>query len=120
MTNTHDDPKRGRKSLSWCEDMRKVPGMNFHDHEKTGGPGRSFQSAAVAHNKQPVWFNDDKRWPHKGGGDWFGSGKDCSLMRRMSSKSSARKAASAQIAKIPFELSSWIARAYYPRGEAPA
>lgn len=113
--NSYDDPKRGRKSLSWCEDMRKVPGMNFHDHEKTGGPGRSFQSAAVAHNKQPVWFNDDKRWPHKGGGDWFGSGTDCSLMRRMSGKSTARKAASAQIAKIPAALSEWVARAYWPR-----
>jgi hypothetical protein len=26
---------------------RKVPGMNFHDYEKTGKPGRSFQSEAV-------------------------------------------------------------------------
>ena len=49
------------------------------------------------------------------GGDWFGSGADCSLQRRAGSASSARKAASAQIAKIPFELSSWIARCYYPR-----
>lgn len=112
--NSHDDPKRGRKSLSWCEDMRKVPGMNFHDHENTGGPGRSFQSAAVVQQKQPVWFNDDKRRADKGGGDWFGAGKDCSLMRRLSSKSSARKAASAQIAKIPAELSEWVARAYWP------
>jgi hypothetical protein len=104
---------------------RKVPGMNFHEHEKTGKPGRSFQSAAVAeHNpriyppmesqKQPVWFNDDKRKATKNGGDWFGSGDDCSLMRRMSSKSSARKAASAQIAKIPFALSQHIARVYKP------
>lgn len=62
-------------------------------------------------NKQPVWFNDDKR---KCGGDWFGSGEDCSLMRSMSSRSSARKAASAQIAKIPFELAAHIARVYKP------
>ena len=92
----------------------KVPGMNFHDHAKTGQPGRSFQSAAVLQNKQPVWLNDDKRRAEKCGGDWFGSGKDCSLMRRMSSKSASRKAASAQIAKIPFALSSWLARCFRP------
>jgi C-5 cytosine-specific DNA methylase len=67
--------------------------------------------------KQSVWFNDDKR---KCGGDWFGSGKDCSLMRSMSSKSSARKAASAQIAKIPFPLSSWIAQCFKPAIERVA
>lgn len=35
-------------------------------------------------------------------------------MPMMSSKSSARKAASSQIAKIPFALSRWIAQTYYP------
>ena len=30
------------------------------------------------------------------------------------SHSSARKAASAQIAKIPFELARWIAKCYHP------
>lgn len=68
-------------------------------------------------NKQPVWFNDDKR---KCGGDWFGSGEDCSLMRSMSSRSTARKAASAQIAKIPFELAAHIARVYKPCVETHA
>jgi len=66
-------------------------------------PGRSFQSAAV-----------------KNSGDWFGPGEDCSLQRRASSKSSARKAASAQIAKIPFELSRWIASLYRPTPASPA
>jgi C-5 cytosine-specific DNA methylase len=61
--------------------------------------------------KQPVWFNDDKR---KCGGDWFGPGKDCSLMRSMSSKSSAREAASAKIAKIPPALASHIAKIFKP------
>ncbi len=45
--------------------MRKIEGFNFHQHEKTGKPGGSFQSAAV-----------------KGLGSWFGEshGKqlDCS------------------------------------------
>jgi hypothetical protein len=35
-------------------------------------------------------------------------------LRKTSSKSPARKAASARIAKIPFALSSWIARTYLP------
>lgn len=67
----------------------KVPGMNFHDHEK-GLPGRSFQSAAVASTGAKV------------GGD----GKN----------SDSRKAASAAIAEIPFELASHIARVFYPAG----
>jgi hypothetical protein len=71
----------------------------------------------VEHQKQPVWFNDDKRQAIKCGGDWFGSGDDCSLMRNMSSKSSARKAASAAIAKIPFELAAHIARCFKPAQE---
>lgn len=43
------------------------------------------------------------------GPDWFDGGP-----ASKSSRSDARKAASAQIAKIPFELASWIARCYYP------
>jgi C-5 cytosine-specific DNA methylase len=38
---------------------RKVDGLNFHEHEKTGRPGRSFQSAAVEHTK------------NGSGGSWF-------------------------------------------------
>ncbi len=60
-------------------DGRKLPGMNFNEHAKTGQPGRSFQSAAVA---------------VVGG--------------------SARKMASAQIAKIPLPLAEWIARVFHP------
>ena len=50
----------------------------------------------------------------KCGGSWFGSGNDCSLMRQHSSKSNARKAASALIAKIPLTLSRHIAKAWKP------
>ncbi len=82
---------------------RKVA-MNFHEYEKTGKPGRSFQSAAVE--------------GFKNGNDWFGSGENCSLQRRASSGSSARKAASAMIAKIPFALSQHIAQVYKPCVEA--
>ena len=85
----------------------KVDGFNFHQHEK-GLPGGSFQSAAVAAMDGT-----------KHGGDWFsgyggGFGWDHSQMRQHSSKSPARKAASAKIAKIPFELSRHIAAIYKP------
>ena len=53
----------------------------------------------------------------KNGNDWFGSGENCSLQRRQSSRSDSRKAASALIAKIPFGLSQWIAKVYKPESQ---
>lgn len=159
---------------------RKVPGMNFHEHEKTGQPGRSFQSAAVEMGRKGPggdWFKDGRQGQDacaegikNAGGSWFAIGSpgqantgqnpdgrkvpglDWSkfgkagykaqgfnvtaaqrirqeglkfgggwwhdstnnLIRKASSRSSARKAASAQIAKIPFPLSSWIAKCFLP------
>jgi len=66
---------------------------------------------------------EDIPHPHSGrkvGKDWFGGygggfGWDSSPMRRNSSKSKKRKAASAMIAKIPFPLAQWIAKAYKPK-----
>jgi len=81
---------------------RKNPGFRFD------GSGRSFQSESVNRHVEG----------RKGGGDWFGSGDNCSMQRRHGPKSSARKAASAKIAKIPFALSSWIARTYKPQERA--
>jgi hypothetical protein len=49
----------------------------------------------------------------KCGGDWFNASQP-SISRMTSSKSSARKAASAMIAKIPLPLSRHIARVYRP------
>ena len=49
----------------------------------------------------------------KQGGDWFNAAQQ-SISRRCSSKSKARKAASAQIAKIPPVLSRYIAATYRP------
>lgn len=134
----------------------KVPGFNFHQFEKTGKSGGSFQSAAVAGTKVPglapghfppgglaqghlngtkvpsmnsrdgygkpgykaqgfnVTAAQRYRESVKNGGDWFGSGANCSLQRRASSRSDSRKAASAQIAKIPLPLSQWIAKVYRP------
>ena len=50
----------------------------------------------------------------KNGGDWFASGADCSEQRRHGSGSTSRKAASAMIARIPFDLARFIARSFYP------
>lgn len=77
---------------------RKNPGFRFD------GSGRSFQTESV--NNAGV----------KQGGDWFNS-EQPSISRRTGSKSPARKAASAMIAKIPEPLSRHIATTYYPRGE---
>jgi hypothetical protein len=103
-------------------DGRKVSGLRFD------GSGGSFQTASVEHAGI------------KNGGDWFGSGDDCSLQRHYSgskqagiggkrrngkgdgwfqdgaarhgSQSPARKAASAMIAKIPLPLARHIAQVY--------
>jgi hypothetical protein len=108
----------------------KVPGFRFD------GSGRSFQSASVEISgvKAPGmnWSDRTLRGQDftriagrraaeglKGGGDWFGSGEDCSLPRRHGSKSNSRKAASAMIAKIPLVLSRHVAATYLPRVAAP-
>ena len=93
----------GKKVTGQNPDGRKVA-MNFHEHEKTGMPGRSFQSVAVEDHV-------------KEGGDWWN--KECRKtgMAQYGSKSSKRKAASAMIAKIPFALSQWVAKCYYPSHE---
>jgi hypothetical protein len=50
----------------------------------------------------------------KQGGDWFGKNCQSSMSRMYSSKSSARKRASAMIAKIPEPLARHIARTFKP------
>lgn len=75
----------------------KVDGFNFHQFKNAGQPGGSFQSAAV------------KEFGFGRGHDWRQD-----PIARFNSKPSARKAASAQIAKIPYALSSYIARALQP------
>jgi hypothetical protein len=82
------------------------------DHQKnTGGSWFAIGSPG----QKVVGQNPDGR-PIKNGGDWFGSGTDCSLQqdlqRRASSGSTSRKAASARIAMIPFALASHIAHVY--------
>lgn len=87
----------------------KVSGMDWNGHPAGSKPAKPDYKA-VAFNSEHL----------KGGGDWFGAAENCSLPRRAGSKSLARKAASAKIAKIPLPLSSWIARTYRPAQEAAA
>jgi hypothetical protein len=118
---------------------RKVPGFRFD------GSGASFQSASVAiKNTGGSWFNvAHNTTSGKGrnpdgrksgdGGSWFGSYEqmaegvkqrgsgrewfagDGKISRMTSSKSPARKMASAMIAKIPEPLSRFIGRTFHPR-----
>jgi hypothetical protein len=95
----------------------KVDGFRFD------GSGRSFQTASVKaiKNDGGSWFNvahntksghgqnPDGRKQQGSGPIWFDTG-----IAKHGSKSSARKAASAHIAKIPLPLARHIARAWYP------
>lgn len=81
-------------------DGRKVSGQNWSRYKETG-------------EKSPHWRMEGI----KNGGDWLNQ-SDPSQMRRFSSGSKKRKAASAQIAKIPFPLASYIARVFHPNNEA--
>lgn len=99
----------------------KVPGFRFD------GSGRSFQSAAVRHTAIKVPTLDGRK---SDGGSWFGnyalmkegikqrgSGRewfagDGKISRLTSSKSPARKRASALIAKIPLPLSRHVAATF--------
>ena len=108
---------------------RKNPGFRFD------GSDKSFQSESVNRHVEGVKVPSlSGRSPAPGNGARFTS-RDCGVSEGRkgagagaewfdanlcvtSSKSPARKAASAKIAKIPFALSSWIARTYLPTARA--
>lgn len=92
----------------------KVDGFNFHQHEKNG-KGGSFQSAAVK-NCGGSCLHELAASGSKGFVTGLGKGHDWRQdpTARFNSKSDSRKAASAQIAKIPLELARHIARVYHP------
>lgn len=71
---------------------------------------RNGKSLARWTNSEEHYFDDGT----KQGGDWFGKECQSSISRMCGSKSKARKAASAAIAKIPLPLSQHIARTYKP------
>lgn len=113
---------------------QKREGRNFHAYENGLGSSPSFNGAAhetrhvktVGHVNQRDGFDhtrhltnqreSDAVKQHKSGRHWFADPD--SISGSTSSKSNSRKAASAMIAKIPFALSRWIARCYYPSDES--
>ena len=113
-----DSKERGAKNTggSWFaigSPGQKVTGNNPDGRKNAGfrfdGSGRSFQSESVArHAAEGVKLKDVDGYErtHPNAFGW--------KIPATSSHSSARKAASARIAKIPFALSSWIARTYRP------
>lgn len=76
----------------------KAPGLNWSDPEKRGQDFTRRAAQELEGKKQ--------------GGDWFSVAG--SISRTTGSKSKARKAASARIAKIPLILSQHIAHVYKP------
>lgn len=81
---------------------QKVP--EYSDPRRNGGKGVHLTSPAENAEGTKI------------GGDWFSKAAcDAGSNSRFSSKSNARKMASAQIAKIPFDLARHIAAVYYPR-----
>jgi C-5 cytosine-specific DNA methylase len=106
----------------------KSRGMNWSDRTRRGQDFTRIAGQQAIKNAGGSWFsvahnttsgkgqNPDGRLDgRKNGNDWFGAGDDCLLQRRYGSKSSKRKAASALIAKIPFELARHIAAMWKPR-----
>ena len=108
---------------------KHVPGLAFNGHAD-----RNLRASEGQKNDGGSWFNvahnttsGHSRNPVNGGrkmatgddvkqgGDWFNKASGNSISRRCSSRSTARKAASAHIAKIPYALSRHIARAWYPQ-----
>jgi len=97
----------------------KIPGQDWSRFAKTGEVSPHWRMAGLK-GPETEWRANGCRAGNrmvatdeiKCGGDWFGPGENCSKMRWQRSKSLKRKAASAQIAKIPFPLAKHIARCF--------
>jgi hypothetical protein len=107
----------------------KVTGQNWSRYAETGEVSRHWRLEGLKTKAHLNIRDGESHTRHltnhaehgsKGGGDWFGRDKNCSLPRSYGSKSSNRKAASAEIAKIPFPLAQHIARCFKPICEIKA
>ena len=78
-------------------------------HELSGQKG-------IPHRSTGHWTNADENGT-KAGAAYRGQCSGWGVAQYTGSKSKARKAASAAIAKIPFALSKWVASVYYPKHE---
>ena len=99
--NWSGSDKPGYVAKAFNDTAIKRLGRNFHAFENGLGSSPSFNGAD--HETRGV-----KQPGHSGRG-WFA---DPDVAGHFSSKSNSRKAASAQIAKIPFELSRYVAQVY--------
>lgn len=114
------DPKWNMHHKECVESALKVPGFRFD------GNGGSFQTASVGvKNQGTTCFSSqetraqtglDGVKQHKSGRAWFAD--QDTISGSTASGSSARKAASAAIAKIPFPLARHIAQVYKPQASA--
>lgn len=86
-------------------DGRKVPGLDWSRYGQPGYKAQGFNVTAAQRFRQ-------ESEGVKQGGDWLND--PASVSRKTSSKSDSRKAASAQIAKIPLPLARYIARVFHP------
>jgi hypothetical protein len=134
-----------RSVLKQGVDHRANGATNFHGHKNSDGSWFAVANNTVSgHSNNPrdllaregfksTGLNWTNRLIHgqdftrvagrqaegrKQGGDWFSDPKSASSTS--SSKSPARKMASAMIAKIPLTLSRHIGRCFYPAGERSA
>jgi hypothetical protein len=92
---------------------KHVPGLGFNTHAERASKNGGGSRFNVAHNTTSGHGQNPVHDGVKQGGGWFGDATEHAL-RRHSSKSTARKAASARIAKIPPPLARWIAQCYRP------
>jgi hypothetical protein len=117
------DPRHVERRAAEAENPYKLPGFHFD------GSGRSFQSASVegtgikgiphrttGHWTNPAEHRDETgiKMPSEGTYGAREKGFSHAWANRPPSRSPARKAASAMIAKIPLPLSRHIAAVYHP------
>jgi hypothetical protein len=109
--------RSGRNFHTWelSGGTASSPSYNGAEHEERGvGMGVKQGGSGAAWWREPLQERRKQATAIKNGGDWFGSGENMSAQRRASSGSTSRKAASALIAKIPFELAYFVGQAFLP------
>ncbi len=120
-----DAPKDGFKTAGMNWSNRDIHGQDFtrvaaaqryRGGVKQLAEGVKVGGSGAAWFREPLQAKRREATAIKNGGDWFGSGENCSEQRKHSSRSNSRKAASAMIAKIPYSLASHIARSFKPHG----
>jgi hypothetical protein len=90
---------------------RHAPRLNAGEHEIRNGDLKGTGGSWCGDYQAQKAAQDEAI---KQGGDWLNQSQTGCISRRFSSRSQARKAASAQIAKIPLPLSRWIAQVFKP------